>query len=69
MSMALLGEHFDLHGGVDHRELRHVNEIAQSQAYLGDGRPWVRYWLHNEFLQLGAMKMAKSAAARRGWPT
>jgi len=62
MSMALLGEHFDLHtGGVDHRELHHVNEIAQSQAYLGDGRPWVRYWLHNEFLQLGAEKMAKSA--------
>ena len=62
MSMALLGEHFDLHtGGVDHRELHHVNEIAQSQAYLGDGRPWVRYWLHNEFLQLGNMKMAKSA--------
>src|SRR6266851_5591381 len=62
MSMALLGQHFDLHtGGVDHRELHHVNEIAQSEAYLGDGRPWVRYWLHNEFLQLGAEKMAKSA--------
>ncbi|MBV9204514.1 MAG: cysteine--tRNA ligase [Actinobacteria bacterium] len=62
MSMALLGPHFDLHtGGVDHRELHHVNEIAQSQAYLGDGLPWVRYWLHNEFLQMGAEKMAKSA--------
>jgi cysteinyl-tRNA synthetase len=62
MSMALLGQHFDLHtGGVDHRELHHVNEIAQSQAYLGDGQPWVRYWLHNEFLQLGDQKMAKSA--------
>jgi cysteinyl-tRNA synthetase len=62
MSIALLGPHFDIHtGGVDHRELHHVNEIAQSQAYLGDGRPWVRYWLHNEFLQLGAEKMAKSA--------
>ncbi len=62
MSMALLGPHFDLHtGGVDHRELHHVNEIAQSEAYLGDGRPWVRYWLHNEFLQLGTQKMAKSA--------
>ena len=62
MSMALLGQHFDLHtGGVDHRELHHVNEIAQSQAFLGDGRPWVRYWLHGEFLQLGAHKMAKSA--------
>jgi cysteinyl-tRNA synthetase len=62
MSMALLGPHFDIHtGGVDHRELHHVNEIAQSQAYLGERRPWVRYWLHNEFLQLGAEKMAKSA--------
>jgi cysteinyl-tRNA synthetase len=62
MSMALLGQHFDVHtGGVDHRELHHVNEIAQSQAFLGDGRPWVRYWLHGEFLQLGAHKMAKSA--------
>ena len=62
MSMALLGAHFDLHtGGVDHRELHHVNEIAQSQAFLGDGKPWVRYWLHNEYLQLGDKKMAKSA--------
>jgi cysteinyl-tRNA synthetase len=62
MSMALLGAHFDIHtGGVDHRELHHVNEIAQSEAYLGDGKPWVRYWLHTEFLQLGARKMAKSA--------
>jgi cysteinyl-tRNA synthetase len=62
MSIALLGPHFDLHtGGVDHRELHHVNEIAQSEAYLGDGKPWVQYWLHNEFLQLGAAKMAKSA--------
>jgi cysteinyl-tRNA synthetase len=62
MSITLLGRHFDIHtGGVDHLELHHVNEIAQSQAYLGDGQPWVRYWLHTEFLQLGAEKMAKSA--------
>jgi cysteinyl-tRNA synthetase len=62
MSMELLGEHFDIHtGGIDHRELHHVNEIAQSQAYLDDGKPWVQYWLHNEFLQLNAQKMAKSA--------
>jgi cysteinyl-tRNA synthetase len=62
MSMAVLGAHFDIHtGGVDHRELHHVNEIAQSEAYLSDGQPWVRYWLHGEFLQLGAQKMAKSA--------
>jgi len=62
MSMALLGQHFDIHtGGVDHRELHHVNEIAQSEAYLGDGREWVRYWLHNEFILLDAQKIAKSA--------
>jgi cysteinyl-tRNA synthetase len=62
MSMALLGEHFDIHtGGIDHRELHHVNEIAQSEAYLGDGRPWVRYWLHNEWVLLDAQKIAKSA--------
>ncbi|HEY6493787.1 MAG TPA: cysteine--tRNA ligase [Trebonia sp.] len=62
MSMALLGEHFDLHtGGIDHRELHHVNEIAQSEAFLHDGRPWVRYWLHNEFILLDAQKIAKSA--------
>jgi len=62
MSMSLLGDHFDIHtGGIDHRELHHVNEIAQSEAYLEDDRPWVRYWLHNEFILLDAQKIAKSA--------
>jgi cysteinyl-tRNA synthetase len=62
MSMALLGQHFDIHtGGVDLRELHHVNEIAQSEAYLGDGEPWVRYWLHGEFLLLNHAKIAKSS--------
>jgi cysteinyl-tRNA synthetase len=62
MSIALLGDHFDIHtGGIDHRELHHVNEIAQSEAYLNDGRPWVRYWLHNEFLLIDSAKIAKSS--------
>ncbi len=62
MSMELLSDHFDIHtGGIDHRELHHVNEIAQSEAYLNDGRPWVRYWLHNEFVLLDAQKIAKSS--------
>jgi cysteinyl-tRNA synthetase len=62
MSMTLLGEHFDIHtGGIDHRELHHVNEIAQSEAFLHDGLPWVRYWLHNEWVLLDAQKIAKSA--------
>ena len=62
MSIALLGEHFDIHtGGIDHRALHHVNEIAQSEAYLNDGEPWVRYWLHNEFLVIDNAKIAKSS--------
>jgi len=61
MSISLLGSHFDIHtGGVDHRELHHVNEIAQSEAYLEDGRRWVTYWVHNEFLNVKGAKMAKS---------
>jgi cysteinyl-tRNA synthetase len=62
MSMALLGAHFDIHtGGIDHRQLHHVNEIAQSEAYLGDGQPWVRFWLHNEWLLIDSAKIAKSS--------
>ena len=62
MSMSLLGAHFDIHtGGIDHRQLHHVNEIAQSEAYLGDGQPWVKYWLHNEFILLDSGKISKSA--------
>jgi cysteinyl-tRNA synthetase len=62
MSMALLGDHFDIHtGGIDHRQLHHVNEIAQSEAYLGDDQPWVKYWLHNEFILLDSGKISKSA--------
>jgi cysteinyl-tRNA synthetase len=62
MSMALLGEHFDIHtGGIDHRELHHVNEIAQSEAFLDDGQPWVPFWLHNEFLLINNAKIAKSS--------
>ena len=61
MSIALLGEHFDIHtGGIDHRQLHHVNEIAQSEAYLEDGQPWVRFWLHNEFITLDSGKISKS---------
>lgn len=62
MSIELLGRHFDIHtGGVDHRELHHVNEIAQSEAYLADGIDWVPLWMHNEFLLLGGAKISKSA--------
>lgn len=61
MSMKYLGKQFDLHcGGIDHIPVHHTNEIAQSEAATGK-KPWVKYWLHNEFLVLaGRKKMAKS---------
>jgi cysteinyl-tRNA synthetase len=61
MSIKYLGEQFDIHaGGIDHIPIHHTNEIAQSEAATGK-RPWVRYWLHNEFLVLDKEKMSKSA--------
>ena len=62
MSMEYLGPHFDIHtGGVDHIPVHHTNEIAQSEAYLADGRPWVRWWLHGEFINLSGAKISKLA--------
>lgn len=59
MSMRYLGETFDIHtGGVDLIFPHHTDEIAQSEA--ATGKPFVRYWLHNAFLQMGGQKMAKS---------
>ncbi|MDR1100574.1 MAG: cysteine--tRNA ligase [Treponema sp.] len=61
MSLKYLGEQFDIHaGGIDHVSIHHTNEIAQSEAATGK-HPWVRYWLHNEFLVLDKGKMSKSA--------
>jgi cysteinyl-tRNA synthetase len=61
MSMKYLGETFDIHcGGIDHIGVHHTNEIAQSEAATGKS-PWVKYWLHGEFLLLDKDKMAKSA--------
>jgi cysteinyl-tRNA synthetase len=60
MSMAYLGESFDIHtGGTDHIPVHHTNEIAQSEG--ATGRPFVRYWLHGEHLVLGEdTRMGKS---------
>ncbi|MCL2720302.1 MAG: cysteine--tRNA ligase [Treponema sp.] len=61
MSIKYLGEQFDIHaGGIDHIPIHHTNEIAQSEAATGL-KPWVKYWLHNEFLVLDKGKMSKSA--------
>jgi cysteinyl-tRNA synthetase len=61
MSIKYLGETFDIHaGGIDHVPIHHTNEIAQSEAATGK-HPWVKYWIHNEFLVLDRGKMSKSA--------
>ncbi len=60
MSIANLGEQIDIHtGGVDNIFPHHENEIAQSEG--ATGKPFVKYWMHNEFLLVDSNKMAKSA--------
>jgi cysteinyl-tRNA synthetase len=67
MSTALLGDHFDVHGGgVDNLFPHHENEVAQSEAL--SGAPWVRYWLHPEHLDLRGVKMSKSLGNVIGVP-
>lgn len=59
MSMKYLGETFDLHtGGVDHIQIHHTNEIAQSEAAAG--KKFVNYWLEGEHLLVEGEKMSKS---------
>ena len=59
MSMKFLGETFDIHGGgKDLIFPHHENEIAQSEA--ASGKPFVKYWLHNGFVNINAEKMSKS---------
>ncbi len=59
MSTHCLGNHFDIHGGgMDLKFPHHENEIAQSEAATGE--PFVNYWMHNGFVQVGDEKMAKS---------
>ncbi len=59
MSMKYLGATVDIHsGGVDLIFPHHENEIAQSEAVTG--QPFVRYWVHAEFLLVEGEKMAKS---------
>ena len=58
MSLDLLGEGFDIHGGGDDLIFpHHENERAQAQ---GAGHPFARYWVHNGMVMVGAEKMAKS---------
>jgi cysteinyl-tRNA synthetase len=59
MSMKHLGDTFDIHGGgQDLIFPHHENEIAQSCA--ATGKEFVRYWVHNGFVQINQEKMSKS---------
>jgi cysteinyl-tRNA synthetase len=59
MSLQLLGEGFDVHGGGDDLVFpHHENERAQAE---GAGHPFARYWVHNGMVMVGNEKMAKSA--------
>ena len=59
MSTALLGDHFDIHGGgMDLKFPHHENEIAQSCG--ATGHRFVNYWMHNGFVNVDDEKMSKS---------
>ncbi len=58
MSLALLGEGFDLHvGGQDLRFPHHENERAQAVAL---GREFARHWAHSGWVMVEGEKMSKS---------
>ncbi len=59
MSSALLGPHFDIHGGGQDLQFpHHENEIAQSEG--AHGCTFVNYWMHNGFVRVDDEKMSKS---------
>ena len=59
MSGALLGKHFDIHGGGQDLQFpHHENEIAQSEG--AHGCTFVNYWMHNGFVRVDNEKMSKS---------
>ena len=61
MGLKFLGEQFDIHtGGIDLIPTHHTNEIAQSECATGK-KPFVKFWMHNEFVDTGNEKMSKSA--------
>jgi cysteinyl-tRNA synthetase len=60
MSLRYLGEQIDIHGGGQDLVFpHHENEIAQSEGFTGK-KPFVKYWMHNGLMQMGAEKMSKS---------
>jgi len=60
MSRKHLGDQIDIHtGGADLIPIHHTNEIAQSEATSGKS-PFVKYWVHGQFIMVDGQKMSKS---------
>jgi cysteinyl-tRNA synthetase len=58
MSLDLLGEGFDIHGGGDDLAFpHHENERVQAE---GAGHAFARHWIHSAMVQVGGEKMSKS---------
>jgi len=59
MSQKYLGETFDIHGGgIENQFPHHEDEIAQAEA--ATGKPFAKYWLHNNMVTVAGKKMGKS---------
>ncbi|MBN1389364.1 MAG: cysteine--tRNA ligase [Candidatus Thermoplasmatota archaeon] len=59
MSWKYIGRTLDIHGGgMDLIFPHHESEILQAEAYTG--QQFVKYWLHNGFLEIDREKMSKS---------
>ncbi len=59
MALKFLGEQIDIHtGGVDHINVHHTNEIAQTENFTG--KTFSTFFCHNEFLDINDIKMSKS---------
>jgi cysteinyl-tRNA synthetase len=59
MSMKYLGETLDIHtGGIDHIQVHHTNEIAQSEPITG--KPFANMWLHSNHVLIEGEKISKS---------
>ncbi len=58
MSLGILGDGFDLHGGGSDLVFpHHTNERAEA---IAAGREFAKHWMHNAMLNIGGEKMSKS---------
>ena len=59
LAIKFLDESIDIHaGGIDHIQIHHSNEIAQSES--ATGKTFAQVWLHSNFLTVNGTKLSKS---------